>query len=148
SVQENHVHLIAEGDDGDRFSRGMQRLASRIARSVNLFCSRRGQLWRERYHRSDLGTPRQFRNALVYVIFNFRNHARPSEEAVRARTIDPCSSGFWLDYWSSDAVRARVREQRSRAGPRPTADPKTWLARVGWKVHGGVKLHESPRMPG
>jgi hypothetical protein len=147
SVQDNHVHLIAEGDDAACFARGMQRFASRIARWINMLAVRRGQLWRERYHRRDLATPRQFRNALVYVLQNHRKHARPAERALRARLIDGCSSGVWLDEWSSGALRARVREERSRAGPRPTVAPKTWIARTGWKRHGRIDPREAPRTP-
>lgn len=151
SVQEDHVHLIAEGDDGLSFSRGMQRLASRIAMAVNALASRHGQLWRERYYRRDLASPRQFRNALVYVTFNFRKHSPPRERAARERGLDVLSSAFWVDDWSTAAFRDRVRAYRARAGPRPTADPRTWTARVGWKRHGALDPRESPRsaaMPG
>lgn len=148
SVQDNHVHLIAEGDDGASFSHGMQRLASRIARFVNLLTSRRGRFWRERYHRRDLATPRQFRNALVYVVFNFRKHARAAERAARARSIDDWSSAIWIDAWSTGAMRQLVRDHRPRAGPCPTAKPDSWIARAGWKLHGPLDPRESPRLPG
>ena len=148
SVQNDHVHLLAEGDDGECFSRGMQRLASRIAMAVNALAKRRGRLWRERYHRRDLATPRQFRNALVYVTFNFRKHSPGAERAARARMIDGCSSGLWMDDWTTETFRERLREHRARAGPRPTAEAKTWLARIGWwKRHGRLDPCESPRSP-
>ena len=148
SIQDDHLHLIVEADDGQKLSRGMQRLASRIARLVNMIVGRRGSLWRERYHRRDLSTPRQFRNALVYVLQNFRKHARPSEKAKRARELDAFSTALWLDEWTDDALRERLEEQRARAGPRPTALPKTWIARVGWKRLGALDPRESPRSPG
>jgi putative transposase len=148
SVQDNHLHLLAEGDDGEAFSRGMQRLASRIAMALNALVRRHGRVWRERYHRRDLRTPRQFRNAMVYVLMNFRKHASPSERAARARKLDVYSSALWMDDWKDDALRAMLREHRARAGPRPTAAPRTWIARVGWKRHGLLDLHESPRSPG
>lgn len=148
SIQQDHLHLIAEADDGVDFSRGMQRLASRIARRINLLVGRRGSLWRERYHRRDLASPRQFRNALVYVTFNFRKHASPGQRAVRARVIDGLSSGIWIDDWTSDAFTEYVHQHRERAGPRPTARPTTWIARVGWKRLGALDPRESPRSPG
>ena len=122
----------------------MQRLASRIARRVNMLVRRRGRYWRERYHRRDLPTPRQFRNALVYVVQNFRKHGH----AEGPRTLDGHSSAKWLDGWGDEKLKARLGEERARAGPRPTARAESWIARVGWKRHGLVDPRESPRSPG
>lgn len=148
SVQEDHLHVLAEADDAMNLSRGMQRLASRIARRVNLLVGRRGKVWRERYHRRDLSTPKQFRNALVYVLMNFRKHAPAAERAQRAQVVDGHSSALWFDGWKDDGLRTRLREKRARAGPRPTALARTWIARVGWKRHGLIDGRETPRSPG
>jgi putative transposase len=148
SIQDDHLHLIVEADGGEQLSRGMQRLASRVARAVNLIVGRRGGVWRERYHRRDLATPKQFRNALVYVTFNFRKHAPAAKRTVRARELDGFSSAVWLDDWKSEAFAEYVRQHRERAGPRPTVEPVTWIARVGWKRHGKLSPLESPRSPG
>jgi putative transposase len=148
SVQTNHLHLLVEADGADALSGGMQRLASRIAMLVNALVARHGRVWRERYHRRDLATPRQFRNALVYVLNNFRKHAATSEKAANARALDRCSSAIWVDEWKDDAFREWVREHRARAGPRPTATPRTWIARIGWKRHGLLDPRESPKSPG
>jgi hypothetical protein len=43
-------------------------LAIRLARLVNPFCGRRGRVWADRYHARLLRTPREVRNALVYVL--------------------------------------------------------------------------------
>jgi len=138
SVQNDHLHVIAEGDDGVSFSRGMQRLASRIAMGINALVTRRGQFWRERYFRTDLKTPRQFRNALVYVTFNFRKHSRGME-----KRLDLYSSALWFDGWS---VRSKpIEEYGARAGPSPVVGPKSWVARVGWRKHGRIHPLEAPR---
>src|SRR5690606_9280322 len=147
SVQNDHVHLIAEADEGEDLSRGMQRLASRIARRVNALAGRRSTLWRERYHRRDLGTPRQFRNALVYVTFNARKHAPPGERASWSNARDRWSSAVWVDAWRAANARERLPEHRAREGPRPTVSPETWIARVGGKRHGLLDPRESPRAP-
>jgi putative transposase len=147
SVQEDHLHLIVEADDAESLSRGMQRLASRVAMGLNALVGRRGKFWKERYHRRDLGTPRQFRNALVYVTFNFRKHAPAGQKARRARELDGMSSAIWLDDWKSTAFTEFVREHRARAGPRTTAMATTWIARVGWKRHGLIDPRETPRAP-
>jgi putative transposase len=148
SIQDDHLHALAEAADAEALSRGMQRLAARIARRVNMLVGRRGRFWKERYHRRDLATPRQFRNALVYVLQNFRKHARPSARAACARELDGHSSAKWVDDWCDERLRERLSEARARAGPRPTAEPVTWIARVGWKRHGKLDPRESPRLPG
>ena len=148
SVQEDHLHLIVEADDAQSLARGIQRLASRVAMKVNALVGRRGTFWRERYHRRDLATPRQFRNALVYVTMNFRKHAPAAEKAKRARTLDSMSSAVWFDDWKNESVRERVLELRTRAGPRETVPPTTWIARVGWKRHGLIDPREAPKSPG
>ena len=43
SVQENHVHLIVEADDGVAFARGVQRFLSRAAMAVNALSRRSGK---------------------------------------------------------------------------------------------------------
>src|SRR5690606_20852058 len=110
-----------------------------------------GRFWRERYHRRDLGTPRQFRNALVYVTFNARKHAAPGERASWANALDRWSSAVWLDDWRAENGRERLAERlaehRARAGPRPTAMPKTGRAAAGWTRPGLTASRESPRSP-
>lgn len=126
----------------------MQRLAARIARMVNLAVGRRGKMWRERYHRRDLASPTQLENALVYVLFNSRKHAKRTQQKARLRAIDGFSSGPWFEGWASDTFAEYVRQHRDRAGPRPTVPATTWIARVGWKRLGALDPRENPRLPG
>ncbi len=147
SVQDNHLHLIVEADDGLALSRGMQRLASRLARLLNGLVSRRGSLWRDRYHRRDLASPRQYRNALVYVLFNHRRHSKGAERTRRARSLDLCSSAVWVDAWSAPA--AFVEHVRgARAGPSPVVAPRTWIASRGWRRLGLLRPDEMPAAAG
>lgn len=90
SVQSNHIHFLVEANDRQALSRGVQGLAIRLARCINRVLARRGAVWADRYHRRDLATPREVRNALVYVLQNFRKHA------AEARGLDPCSSAAWF----------------------------------------------------
>jgi hypothetical protein len=78
-----------------------------------------------------LRTPREVRNALVYVLQNVRKHIR----AVRG--IDPCSSARWFDGWRSPI--GPVVE------PSPVARPRTWLLRIGWRRRGLLDIEELPR---
>jgi hypothetical protein len=71
------------------------------------------------------------RNALVYVLNNFRKHVRG------ARGLDPCSSARWFDGWRRSLMNVDAIA--------PTALPETWLARVGWRRRGLIDPLEAPR---
>jgi putative transposase len=131
SVQRDHVHLLVEADDALRFERGVRGLAIRIAKAVNRVLRRHGRVWGDRFHARLLRTPREVRNALVYVLNNFRKHVRG------ARGIDSRSSALWFDGWHGDVARTAERS--------PVARARTWLAAVGWKRRGLIALDEAPR---
>jgi putative transposase len=131
SIQGDHVHLLIEADDATAFARGVRGLAIRVAKAVNRVLGRRGRVWADRYHSRLLRTPREVRNALVYVLANFRKHVRG------ARGLDARSSARWFDGW------------RGGVAPTLTGSPvvaaRTWLARTGWRRHGLIDVAESPR---
>jgi len=135
SVQRDHVHLIVEARDKRALSTGIQSVAIRVARYVNDLLGRHGALWADRWHGRALKTPREVRNALKYVLSNFRKHvasracARPrSSSRLRGPAtapfppgIDPYSSGEWFDGW---------REWTAASGtPPPFVGPPTWRPR-------------------
>ena len=144
SVQGNHVHLIAEGDDGVAFARGMQRLLSRAAMAINALARRSGSVWRDRHHREALTTPSQVRNTFAYVLFNHRKHEMASGSPSDAALVgfDPCSSTQWFEDWSP-ACPAPPASLAS-AGPPIVARPRTWLANRGWKTWGLLRADEVP----
>lgn len=129
SVQTNHVHFVVEAHDARALSRGMLGLNVRLARGLNRVLRARGRVWGERYHAHPLKTPREVRNALVYVLMNAKKHG------VRLAGLDRFSSAQWFDGF------ADVRPSSSR---RPTAEAKTWLADVGWRMRGLIRLDERP----
>ena len=95
SVQRDHVHLLVEAQDKGALSRGMRSVMIRVARYVNDLLARHGKLWADRWHGRALRTPREVRRALVYVLANFRKHARRRVPA----GIDGFSSGARFDGW-------------------------------------------------
>src|SRR5690606_12021460 len=124
-----------EAGDEVALARGLQGLGVRIARRLNAHLERRGRLVRERYHARILRTPREVRNALVYVLNNRRKHARQRGLPAPAPTwFDPCSSAGSFTGW-----------QRP---PPPTerfvARARTWLMTTGWKRHGKIPLDALP----
>ena len=66
--------FVGGRDEPTVFERGIRGLAIRIARAVNRAWLRRGRVWGDRYHAHSLRSPREVRNALVYVLQNFRKH--------------------------------------------------------------------------
>ena len=91
----------------------------------------RGRVWAGRYHAHILRTPREVRNAFVYVLQNFRKHLR------NAAGTDPRSSARWFQGW-----RTIVAAPLTVA---PVVEARTWLARVGWRRHGRLDVSEAPR---
>lgn len=134
SVQHNHVHLLVEAVDKDALARGMKSFSVRANRLFNAALGRgRGRVWGDRYHREDLTTPKQVRNALVYVLGNFRKH---DPVAKPPRVIDGCSSARWFSGWYV------VRDKDE--GPRPTPVAETKLLAELWKRHGLLHPGEGP----
>jgi len=131
SIQSNHLHLIAEVRDRRALSRGMQGLLVRITRALNKSWGRKGSVFADRYHARALCTPREARNALVYVFHNARHHG------ARVAGVDPFSSGPWFGGWSTGV------ETPARASPCMSAS--TWLLAVGWRRHGLLSVHAAQR---
>ena len=134
SVQTNHVHLVVEAHDARALSSGMLGLNVRMARAINRVLRVRGSVWKERYHAHSLETPREVRNALVYVLMNAKKHG------VRFSGIDRFSSAPWFDGFADLAPSSSGRP----TVPRPTALPKTWLAGEGWRLRGLLRVEERP----
>jgi REP element-mobilizing transposase RayT len=119
SVQGDHVHMLVEADDGAALSAGMKSFAVRAARRLNARLRRRGSVWADRYHRRELVSPRDVRNAIVYVINNHLKH-----HEWEAGLVDPYSSAPWFAGWMH---RPRPPDTES-----PVERPRTWLLDRGW----------------
>lgn len=135
TVQVDHLHLVVEADSKEALARGMKSFSVRANRLFNIASGRgRGRVWRDRYHRRDLTTPRQVRNALVYVLNNARKHR---VIALDGLFIDPCSSAPWFAGWS-------LPRSCPEEAPRPGELPRTALLRYLWKKHGLIHSWETP----
>jgi putative transposase len=132
SVQSNHIHLLVEAADQSCVTRGMKGFAVRVARRLNSLLASRGTIFGDRYHARALKTPREVRNALVYVIFNHKKHGRTYR-------LDPCSSASYFDGWSDGA-----RLPGGSVADWPVAPGETWLLKHGWKRRGSVGPDDGP----
>jgi len=135
-AQGDHLHLIVEARDATSLRRGMQGLSIRIAKAINRLMERDGKVFADRYHVRILRTPREVRNALVYVLNNAAKHAvaagrRPPQG------VDAYSSGPWFDGWR-EPTKCRA------AAPRASVPARTWLLTTGWRRHGLLEVGELP----
>jgi len=129
SIQSNHLHFVAEAADELALARGMKGLLVRIAKALNRSWERTGRVVGDRYHARVLKTPREVRNALVYVLQNARKHG------ARIFGIDAHSSGPWFSGWMDRTPRS------DRALPAPSS----WLLLFGWLKGGRIATSEAPR---
>ncbi len=135
SLQNDHIHLIVEAPDRAALSAGMRRLVIRLAKRLDVVArgGRRGKVWADRYDRQDLTSPRQVRNALVYVLQNGHKHGR-----VSPGMLDTYSSADIFGGWTDWLPRPRAPDDPAKAS--------CWLLRVGWLRGGGrLRITERPR---
>src|SRR3990172_7801732 len=111
SIEPDRIHLLVGAADAAALGRGLQGLAAQLARRINAALGRRGQVFADRYHAHTLRSPRETRNALVYVVQNHRKHVTPARDldSPFPPWVDPLSSAAWFEGWS-------VRRQPFRWG--------------------------------
>jgi REP element-mobilizing transposase RayT len=135
SLQGDHAHLIVEAKSRRALANGMKSIGARLARAVNRVAGRQGPVLDGRYHGRVLGTPREVRRALAYVLLNARRHLQKRRRSAIAASqvrFDPASSASGFDGWRPEVARLLPE---AHASPE-VARPRTWLLRVGWRRHG------------
>jgi REP element-mobilizing transposase RayT len=136
SIQSNHVHLLVEADDKRALTLGMQGFAISAAKRLNRELRRtRGEVFPYRYHATAIENPTQARNAISYILNNWRHHRGDARAPWR---IDPFSSADRFDGWE------RPHRYAARADALPTVQATTWLLVDGWKRAGPVRFDETP----
>ena len=140
AVLNDHLHFVVEANDRTSLRAGLQGLLIRIARAINKLWRRRGKVFADRYHDRILTSPREVRNALVYVLGNARKHAAAGRMLAAPRAVDRFTSALWFDGFASAVV-----VQGLERAERPTTDGRTWLLRTGWRRHGLLRVDEMPR---
>jgi REP element-mobilizing transposase RayT len=134
SIRGDHIHLVCEANETLALSRGVQRVASRIARLLNKQLGRRGRFFADRFHGRVVRTPKDMRNVLSYVLLNL--HKDEAKRRIRVLDPDSFSSHRWFDGWkhgrSADKPDARD----------PVTEPRSWLLTKGWRRHGLIDLDE------
>ena len=132
SIQSNHIHLLVEADDTRALSRGMQGFAVSAAKRLNReLHRRRGDVFAFRYHATALETPTQVRNAVSYIVNNWRHHRCDRYSTWRT---DPYSSAHAIAEW-------RVPKHPDQL---PVVSPTTWLLTRGYKLADPISPDEVP----
>jgi len=150
SIQGTHIHLLIEADDKTALARGMQAFQISAAKHLNAAMAvrtgkaRRGNVFVDRYHARIIRTPKQARNALAYVLNNWRKHRENRDPMAREHRwrLDPFSSAPTFEGWRD--IDATAIAWPATYEPLPVWEPKTWLLREGWKKHGLISSTEIP----
>jgi len=140
SVQRDHLHLLIEARGNGSLARGMQSLSVRIARNLNKLLRRSGPVFADRYHLRILKSPRETRSVLLYVLNNARRHAFKEGILLAPDFVDPISSSWIFDGWTSFPPSAKSYGYTPPDLPRP----ESWLLRVGWRNHGSLDIRQVP----
>jgi REP element-mobilizing transposase RayT len=136
SIQGDHLHFIVEASGADahrQLRSGVSGLVIAFAKRLNMMLRRRGKVWADRWHGRELGSPREVRNALVYV---FRNVAHHGTRMIGDGVLDQLSSAPRFTGWTHPLLES-IFDDRAW----PDTPPRTWLLGTGWSTHGGVLLH-------
>ncbi|MBX3159021.1 MAG: transposase [Deltaproteobacteria bacterium] len=174
SLEVDHIHLLVEAADGDAFKRGIHGFMVAAARRLNVESGpvrgrrarlvrdasgkqrviaasrrgRRGAVFIGRYHVVAITSPWQARNALRYVLNNYRHH----DEA----EFIPGHGPWVVDYYSSGPGFLGWAEYRQSSRPfpifpayqaLPVQPARTWLLAEGWRRAGPISLHDVPGHP-
>ncbi len=142
SLQTNHIHLLGEADGKLALSRGMQGFQISAAKYLNRELSRehgerrRGQVFSDRYFAVQVKTVTGVRNALNYVLNNWRKHERDQvETGLYEGRIDRYSTGALFIGW----------KERSHAVVLPdNYEPLIVSAARSWLINEGYKRAKQP----
>jgi hypothetical protein len=141
SIQRNHVHLIVESDHAAALSNGVRGFSISAAKQINRAIGRRtgerraGQVIADRFHARPLTTPRAVRNAISYVINNWRHHGEDRNPTSQTWSVDPFSSGVSFSDWKELEHSPFLFRPPTSYLPLVVYRPRTWLLAKGWRQH-------------
>ncbi len=146
SIQRTHIHLVVEARDTEALARGMKAFQISAARGINRALSidgvpRRGRVFADRYHIEVITSPTQARNALLYVLNNWRKHGDNRDPVARAWPVDPFSSGVRFDGWAGGTPPWLWPLSYEPLVVKPA---RSWLLREGWRSLGPLDWNEVP----
>jgi REP element-mobilizing transposase RayT len=135
SIQRNHLHLIVEAANKQALRRGMQRFAIRAARALNEAFGREGKVFAFRYQAKQIKSPDYARNALSYVLNNWRRHGEDRRE--QDMPFDRFSSASSFTGWARHGADVSAEQL-------PVSQPRTQLLIFDWELFGLIDPFEVP----
>jgi REP element-mobilizing transposase RayT len=141
SIQRDHIHLIVEADGKDALSKGVRGFSISAARQINKAITARGgdrrtgRVIGDRFHARPLTSPRAVRNAIAYLMNNWRHHGEDRADFARTWNVDPFSSGAVFFGWKELEHSPVLWPLRATYHPLIVLRPRTWLLAKGWQEH-------------
>jgi REP element-mobilizing transposase RayT len=138
SIQRNHLHLIAEAASKQALRSGMQRFAIRAARALNEAFDRAGKVFEFRYQAKQIKDASYARNALSYVLNNWRRHREDRYTGMQDMPFDRFSSAASFTGW-------HLRKGLTPPEPDlPVSPARTELLTFDWEWFGRIDPFEVP----
>jgi len=150
SIQRDHLHLIVEAEGKGALSRGVQGFSISTARQINKAItarggeSRTGQVIADRFHARALASPRAVRNALAYLLNNWRHHGEDRASFARAWSVDPFSSGALFFGWKELEHSPVLWPLPPTYDPLIVRRPRTWLLQSWDRFYPLISVREVP----
>ena len=141
SIQRTHMHFIVEAKNQEALSRGMQGLLISAAKRINACQRDHGTVFPDRYHERVISSPKQCRNAIAYVLNNFRRHG---DDRGKTWLVDPFSSAVNFGGWRELEGSNQLFTPPDWYERLPTSTPETWLLKIGWMKHPLIGIREVP----
>ena len=150
SIQRDHVHLVAEAADKEALSQGVRGFSISAARQINKAITARGgdrrtgRVFADRFHARPLTSPRAVRNALAYILQNWRKHGEDQAPFARTWKVDPFSSGALFFGWKELEHTPFLWPLPPTYLPLIVLRPRTWLLQSWSRFHPLISVHEVP----
>jgi len=149
SLQRSHVHMLVEAEHKSALARGMQGFQISAAKHINDALgngtrSRRGKVFGDRYHLEVIRSPTQARNAISYVLNNWRHHNEDRYGVAATWLVDAFSTGILFPDWIERQDEPWMWPMRETYDPLVVFRPRSWLLAEGWKLAGTISYREVP----
>jgi REP element-mobilizing transposase RayT len=142
SIQHNHLHLITEAANEAALTEGMRSFAIRVAKAINRAWGREGKVFKFRYKAKQIRSREYARNAIAYVLNNWRRHREDFYDlGSRRAVLDEYSSAVSFAGWTSGRFAIPTTHI-----PLPVSPPRTSLLRTDWQWHGLIDPWEIPSL--
>ena len=150
SIQRDHLHMIVEADSTGALSRGVRGFSISAARQINKAFTARGgdrrtgRVISGRFHARPLTSPRAVRNALAYILSNWRHHGEDKAPFAKTWKVDPFSSGALFPGWKELEGSPFFWPLPPTYLPLIVLRPRTWLLQNWDRFHPLISGREVP----